>query len=80
MATARQDYENFVRWAHDPGNNVAPGVRKIAHLVLTNFNAIARTSFQRSQRSTVFAPIAQRDFAGALDTLPGIPPAAQNAT
>lgn len=39
----------------------------------------ARTSFQRSQRSTVFAPIAQLDFVRALDTLPDIAPAAQNA-
>lgn len=78
MATARQDYENFVRWVHDPDNNVDRAVRVIANLVLVNFDAIARTSFQRSQRSTVFAPIAQRDFAGALDTLPDIAPVAQN--
>ncbi len=39
MATARQDYENFVRWVHDPDNNVDRAVRVIANLVLANFDA-----------------------------------------
>ena len=72
MATARQDYEDFVRWVHAPTNNVRPDIRRFANLVLEHFDRVQATSLQRSQRSGLLAPLAQRHLAATPDTLPTI--------
>jgi hypothetical protein len=52
MASAKQDFERFVRWLYQPGKQVPVDVRRLALLSLANFDALAETSWQRSQRSS----------------------------
>lgn len=79
MASARKDFEDFVRWLHLPANEVPPNVRRLANLALANFNAVLETSLQRSQRSVLLAGLAQRHLIQTPDTLPEIALAAADA-
>jgi len=76
MASARKDFEGFVRWLHLPVNEVPSNVRRLANLVLANFDSVLATSRQRSQRSVLLANLAQRYLFQTPDTLPEIAPAA----
>lgn len=60
MASARKDFEGFVRWLHLPENEVSSNVRRLANLILSNFDSVLATSRQRSQRSVLLANLAQR--------------------
>ena len=51
-------------------------MRRLANLVLTNFDAVLETSRQHSQRSILIADLAQRHLLQTSDTLPEIVPAA----
>jgi energy-coupling factor transporter ATP-binding protein EcfA2 len=76
MASARKDFEGFVRWLHLPENEAPPNVRRLANLVLTNFYSVLATSRQHNQRSVHLANLAQRNLLQTPDTLPEIAPAA----
>jgi len=76
MASARKDFEGFVKWLHLPENGVPSNIRRLANLVLANFDSLLATSRQRSQRAVQLASLAQRDLFQTPDTLPEIAPAA----
>ena len=72
MATSKQDFERFVGWLHLAINQTEPDVKRLANLALANFAALARTSLQRSQRSTFLVAHARQSLALTLDTPPNI--------
>tara|TARA_R110002110_G_scaffold414951_1_gene646723 strand:+ start:10417 stop:13080 length:2664 start_codon:yes stop_codon:yes gene_type:complete len=74
MATARKDFENFVRWLHDPDNEAPSNVRRLANSILSNFDAVLATSRQRSQRSVFLATLARNLLLQTSDDLPEIAP------
>lgn len=80
MASARRDFEEFVRWLHFPANEVHSNVRRLANLVLANFDAVLATSRQHSQRSALLSGLAQRHLLQTPDTLPDISPAAADGS
>ena len=80
MATAKKDFEGFIRWLHLPENDVPSNVRRLANLVLANFDSVLETSRQRSQRSVYLANLFQRHLFQIPDTLPEIAPAAADST
>ncbi|STR44782.1 AAA family ATPase [Iodobacter fluviatilis] len=70
MASARQDFERFVRWLYQPEKQLPADVRRIATLALANFNELAGTSRQRSQRSNYLVGLLRRDLAHTADVAP----------
>ncbi len=72
MSAARRDFEEFVRWLHQREIAAAPNVRQMANLILSNFEDIAATSLQRSQRAVLITDLAQRAFATTSEALPDI--------
>ena len=76
MASAKRDFEEFVRWLHLPTNEAPFHVRRLANLILANFDAVLATSLQRSQRSVLLVDLAQRHLLQTPDALPEIAPAA----
>lgn len=70
MGTARQDFERFVQWLHEPNRNATDAALRFANLVLANFDAIAGTSRQRSNRSHLLARLARNSLAGIAPDLP----------
>lgn len=70
MASARQDFESFVRWLYQPERQVPGDVRRLAILALANFDELAETSRQRSQRSTFLVSLMRRE----LDRITEVPP------
>lgn len=70
MASARQDFESFVRWLYQPERQVPGDVRRLAILALANFDELAETSRQRSQRSTFLVSLMRRE----LDRIIEVPP------
>lgn len=73
MATARKDFEGFISWLHMPENEAPSNVRRLANLILLNFDSVLGTSRQRSQRSVLLANLAQRSLLQTPDTLTEIP-------
>jgi energy-coupling factor transporter ATP-binding protein EcfA2 len=63
VGTARQDFERFVRWIHVPERQAPDGARKMAALVLTQFDAVAATARQHNSRSRFLATIARQHLA-----------------
>jgi recombinational DNA repair ATPase RecF len=72
MASARQDFERFVRWLYQPGKLVSVDVRRLALLSLANFDALAETSRQRSQRSSYLVGLMRRELARIEDVAPAV--------
>jgi len=72
VASAKRDFEKFVRWLHLPANEVPSNVRRLTNLVLANFDTVLGTSRQHSQRSVLIAELAQRQLLHTPDTLPEI--------
>lgn len=72
MASARQDFERFVRWLYQPEKQVPADVRRLATLALANFDALAGTSRQRNQRSTHLVGLIRRDLARTADAAPDV--------
>lgn len=75
MASAKRDFELFVAWLHLPTTQAAPDVRRLANLALVNFDGLAQTSRQHSQRSTYLVRFARL----ALGQTPDGPPNIQAA-
>lgn len=72
MSTAKRDFERFVTWLHQPAVGAPSDVRRLANLALANFDALAQTSRQRSQRSTLLVDLARRTLAQTPDSQPNI--------
>lgn len=70
MATARQDFERFVEWLYREDKEVSDSVRRLAHLVMTHFDALAGTSRQRNQRSVYLVRLMREELAQVVDTPP----------
>jgi energy-coupling factor transporter ATP-binding protein EcfA2 len=76
VASSKRDFELFVAWLHRPETQASAPVRRLANLSLANFDALAQTSRQRSQRSLFLVDHARRTLAQTLDTAPHIQPVA----
>lgn len=72
MASAKRDFERFVEWLHLPATQAPPEVKRLTNLALANFDGLARTVRQHSQRSTYLVERARRDLAQTPDGPPGI--------
>lgn len=70
MASARQDFERFVRWLYQPEKQVPIDVRRLATLSLANFDTLAETSRQRSQRSSYLVGLMRQQLAITPDVAP----------
>lgn len=63
MASEAHDYQHFVRWLHVPETGASEDARRIANLVLNNFDAVGVTTRNRSQRAIRIAELARDQFA-----------------
>jgi len=72
MASARQDFERFVRWLYQPEKQVPSDVRRLATLSLANFDTLAETSRQRSQRSSYLVGLMRQQLAITPDVAPAL--------
>jgi len=70
MASAAHDYQHFVRWLHVPETGASEDARRIANLVLNNFDAVCATTRNRSQRAICIAELARDQFARTNSVLP----------
>jgi len=75
MATAKQDFEHFVRRLYEPGSAMPADVRRLAMLCLQKFDELAATTRQRSQRSITLARRIRDSMSKVADVVPA--PAAQ---
>jgi recombinational DNA repair ATPase RecF len=73
MGSAREDYEHFVRWLHQPDKRVREDVLRFANMVLGDFEPAAATFRQHNSRSHHLAALARRVLAA---TAPAAPAAA----
>ncbi|ENO0739739.1 AAA family ATPase [Yersinia enterocolitica] len=71
MASARQDFDRFVRWLYQ-SEAIPSDVRRLASLCLTNFDALAGTSRNRSQRSIFLAQMMRQQLAQTIEEPPSI--------
>lgn len=78
MATAKQDFERFVGWLHQPEKQTPSDVRRLANLALANFDTLAATSRNRSQRSVYLVDLARETLEQTSDTAPVIEDVAAN--
>lgn len=60
MTSALHDFQQFHHWLHSPERRVPEDVLRFANIVLANFDTIAASSMQRSQRSNVLVDLARR--------------------
>jgi len=72
MASAKRDFERFVAWLHLPATQAPPDVKRLANLALANFDGLAQTVRQKSQRSTYLVDQARRTLAQTPDGPPDI--------
>lgn len=72
MASAKRDFERFVAWLHRPETQASPDVRRLANLSLAQFDGLAQTSRQHSQRSAYLADLARRALIQTPDGTPNI--------
>lgn len=70
MASAKQDFERFIAWLHQPEKETPSSVRRIANLMLANFDDLAQTSRHRSQRSIYLTGLAREKLANVSDDAP----------
>lgn len=70
MASARQDFESFVKWIYQPEKQTPIDVRRLATLILGNFDVIAATSRNRSQRSTFLVNLMRQQLADTAEQQP----------
>ncbi len=73
MGTARQDFERFVRWLHEPERQAPEWAPRFANLVLAHFSAVAATARQHNNRSQLLARLARQHLAGTTADLPQLP-------
>lgn len=76
MGTARQDFERFVRWLHEPDLHSPEAARRFANLVLANLDAVSATARQHNNRSRLLAQLAREGLAQMSADLPALPEAA----
>lgn len=76
MGTARQDFQRFVRWLHEPGRLAPEGARRMANLTLANFDAVAAKARQHNNRSRLLAGLARQHLAATSADLSELPDAA----
>lgn len=74
MSTARSDFERFVRWLYQSEKMIQPNVRKLANLILANFDLIADTSRYRSQRSVYLSNLIRQELITTEDIEPLVVP------
>jgi|GEM_PF-1629986 len=67
MASSQQDFEQFVRWLHQPDKNTPSSVRKLANLVLRNFDELSQTTRHRSSRSIYLVELMRGALGAAED-------------
>lgn len=70
MASARQDFERYVRWLYQPEKQVPEDVQRLATLALQNFDELAGTSRQRSQRSSYLVGLVRTNLANTVAAPP----------
>ncbi len=70
MASARQDFESFVRWLYLPEQQSSIDARRLARLALDKFDALARTSRQRNQRSAFIVELMRQRLEHTADEAP----------
>jgi len=70
MASARQDFERYVRWLHQPERAVPDDVKRLAALVLQSFEKVMATSRQRSQRSAALVELVRAQLATTAAEMP----------
>lgn len=70
MGTARQDYERFVRWIHEPDVAAPASARRFANLVLQHFDEVAAAPRQLNNRSRVLARVAREHLPNASSDPP----------
>ena len=78
--SSKSDFERFTAWLHEPETQASPDVRRLANLVLANFDELALTSRHRSQRSIYLADLARRSLAQTPDGAPEMQAVAANIT
>lgn len=69
MATARQDFDRFVRWIYQ-SEKIPSDVRRLGSLCLANFDALAGTSRNRSQRSIYLTQLMRQQLAQTIEEAP----------
>ena len=72
MASSKRDFERFVAWLHLPATQAPADVKRLANLALTNFDELAQTSRQHSQRSIYLVGRARGMLAQTPDGPPDI--------
>ncbi|HCI1651735.1 TPA: AAA family ATPase [Pseudomonas aeruginosa] len=78
MASAKQDFERFIVWLHQADKEIPSNVRRLANLALANFEELARTSSNRSQRSIYLTGLMRATLAQTSDEAPEAQAAAAN--
>lgn len=71
MASARQDFDRFVRWIYQ-SEAIPSDVRRLASLCIANFDDLAGTSRNRSQRSIYLAQLMRQQLAQTIEEPPAI--------
>jgi hypothetical protein len=80
MASSKRDFERFVAWLHLPTSQAPADVRRLGNLALANFDGLAQTSRQHSQRSTFLVGHARKALAQTSDGPPNIQAVAADGT
>ena len=80
MASSKRDFQRFVAWLHLPATLAPVDVKRLANLVLANFDDLAQTSRQRSQRSICLVGHTRKTLAQTTDGPPDIPDMAADGT
>ncbi|WP_278420567.1 AAA family ATPase [Stutzerimonas kunmingensis] len=70
MASAKQDFERFIAWLHQPENEIPSSVRRLANLMFANFDDLAQTTRHRSMRSVYLTGLAREELAQTSDEAP----------
>lgn len=70
--SAKREFERFVAWLHQPEARTPIDVRRLANLVLSQFDEVAQTSRQHSQRSIRLIGLARTTMALTHDGPPDI--------
>lgn len=78
MASAINDFRDFVAWLHSPGINASSNVKRLANLILRDFDNVLATSRQRSQRSVYLANLCREHLVSTSDAIPNAAPVMQN--
>ncbi|TKE86085.1 hypothetical protein FCV53_24695 [Vibrio sp. F12] len=72
MASSERDFEQFVRWLHQPEKNTPSNVRKLANLALNNFDELSQTTRHRSNRSIYLVELMRGALEATEDNEPAI--------